>query len=68
MSRKSDLIVVIAVVTGALIGGLIGMFTGSARTTGVVGALLGLALGCLVTAIPPRADRTPASPGRHRSR
>lgn len=66
MSIKPDHVVVIAVVAGGLVGLVIGTIVGSARTIGVVGALLGLALGCLLTAISPRAEETPVGPGYHR--
>ena len=52
--------------SGGVVGLTIGTIVGSARTIGVVGALLGLVLGCLLTAISPRAEETPVGPGYHR--
>ena len=66
VSIKPNHIVVIAVVAGGLVGLVAGLLFGSARITGVVGAFLGLALGCLLTAISPRAEETPVGPGYHR--
>lgn len=68
MKRTLDLIVALSVISGAIIGLLAGLLVGNARTCGAVGAMIGLVVGCSLTIIPPRVERTPMGPSRWRAR
>ncbi len=64
MAVRSDLLVLAAIAVVGVLGLLVGLLVGDARTFGAVGALVGLVLGCSLTVLPPWTKRTPPSPGR----
>lgn len=64
MTLRSDFVVVATIVAGGLLGVLVGLLVGDARTWGAVGAMVGLVVGCSLTVLPPWAKRTPPSPRR----
>lgn len=51
--HRSDLVVIAIMTTGGLVGLLIGLLAGNARTFAGAGVMTGLVLGCLLTVLPP---------------
>lgn len=64
MTLRSDILVVAAIAAGGLLGLVVGLLAGDARTFGAVGAMMGLVVGCSLTVLPPWAKRASASPDR----
>ena len=64
MALRSDLIGVAAIAVAGVLGLVVGLVAGDARTFGAVGAMVGLVVGCSLTALPPWAKRTSPSPDR----
>lgn len=64
MIPRRDLTIIAFAVAGALVGVVIGLGVGNARTFGAVGAMVGLVVGIALTVLPPRMERRPTSPGR----
>lgn len=64
MTLRSDILVVAAIAAGGLLGVVVGLLTGNARTFGAAGAMVGLVVGCSLTVLPPWAKRASASPDR----
>ncbi len=64
MTLRSDLLVIAAIAAGGILGLLVGLLAGDARTFGAVGAMIGLVVGCSLTVLPPWTKRMPPSPGR----
>ena len=64
MNPPRDRTILAITAAGAVLGVIIGLGLGNARTFGAVGAMVGLVVGLALTVLPPRTGRRPTSPGR----